>query len=312
MSWVKWGSGRETDHWKMSKPRRRSQRRAISARFFCRQPETPVGRLEVAGYLTDSLRLCTWPLRLLHTTYGLVYVTEGGGYFRDALGNELEILCGDLILLFPDVPHSYGPKPGGKWSEIFVHFDGPAFDPWRQNGLLDPAQPVRRLLPVEQWRAEMETVLDLPVVNTSDHVTLVGRFLGLLARMLTTGAVVDAASSHPRWLQDALTLLETDFNRDLSLTTIAAHVGLSYHTFRRRFAEATGMAPAQYRLVRRMDAACALLRDTRLSVREIAESLNFHSEFHFSDRFQKHTGLRPSKYRREGRMGTLPHPEEAP
>ncbi len=276
--------------------------------FFRNRPETPVGRIQVAGCVKDTWRLCTWPMRVLGT-YAIVYVTEGAGRFRDALGSDLEVLPGDLLVLFPDVPHSYGPRPGGHWSEIYAHFDGPPFTLWQQAGLLDPTKPVHRLLPLEQWRAELQAVLrDQPVENETGQIVQVSQFLAVLTRMLATGLLVYNEGDPPQWLQIALALLDTDFSNEVPLKEIAKQAGLPYHTFRKRFEHATGLPPTRYRFTRRMEAASSMLLHTKMKVRDIAESLHFNDEFHFSNRFQWYTGLRPSAYRREGRMGTLPFP----
>ena len=274
--------------------------------YFRNRPETPIGRIQTAGYVHDTWRHCTWPVRLLGT-YGMIYVTEGGGRYHDTLGSDVEVRPGDLILLFPDVPHSYGPRPGGQWSEIYAHFDGPAFDLWRQRGLLDPAKPVHHQEQTADWRAELEAVLrDNPVENEAGQMIQVSRFLALLTRMMVEGALVRNDSDMPRWLQTSLAFLDTNFENDIPLPQIAFQAGLPYHTFRKRFEQAMGLAPAHYRVARRMEAACSMLLHTKLRVREIAESLNFNDEFHFSNRFLMHTGMRPSKYRREGRRGTPP------
>ena len=44
--------------------------------------------------------------------------------------------------MFPGLAHMYGPKPGTRWDELYVIFDGPAFDSWRALGVLNPASPV--------------------------------------------------------------------------------------------------------------------------------------------------------------------------
>ncbi len=196
--------------------------------------------------------------------------------------------------------------PGGKWSEIYAHFDGPVFDLWRQSGLLDPEKPVHHPERDEDWQADLEAVLrEMSVESEADQVIQLSRFLAALTTMMA-GKLVHNEREMPRWLQTSLALLNTNFESDCPLPQIADQAGMPYHTFRKRFEQATGLAPAHYRLKRRMEAACSLLLHTKMRIREIAESLNFTDEFHFSNRFHLYTGLRPSQYRREGRRGTPP------
>ena len=66
----------------------------------------------------------------------------------------------------------------------------------------------------------------------------------------------------------------------------------------RIFKRAYGVTPYAYLLEKKLDLAGQLLRDTNLSVREIAEKLSFADEYYFSNVFKKKTGVSPSVYRR--------------
>lgn len=274
--------------------------------FFRDRPETPLGRVQVAGYVKDTWRRFEEPMRLLGT-YAIVYVLDGGGGFRDSLGTNLEIQAGDLIVLFPGVPHGYGPKSGGKWSELYAHFDGPAFDVWRRSGLLDPARPIHRQPRPEHWRTELEAVLlaewDDPITGP---IIQLSQFLSVLTQMLVTNIPLPENDGLPPWMQTATALLDMDLGLDLPIHRLMQETGLPYHTFCRRFAQVMGLSPVKYRFLRRMEAACSMLTYTQMTMHAIAESLNFNDEFHFSNRFQLHTGRRPSVYRRESRGGLRP------
>ena len=78
------------------------------------------------------------------------YVLNGRGIFRDA-SRQYDVGEGDLLTLFPGVPHVYGPLPGERWDEITVFLGGPIFEAWVQTGLLDPQQPLHHMEPVSYW-----------------------------------------------------------------------------------------------------------------------------------------------------------------
>lgn len=63
------------------------------------------------------------------------------------------------------------------------------------------------------------------------------------------------------------------------------------------FQEATGVSPARYLTRLRVDEARRLLRDTELSVAEIAGRCGFAGPGALSAVFVRHTGVRPSVYR---------------
>jgi len=70
-----------------------------------------------------------------------VYLVAGTGNYYDARGNDIPLRSGDVILVFPEVAHSYGPKPGGIWNELYVCFRGPVFESWREAKVFDVRNP---------------------------------------------------------------------------------------------------------------------------------------------------------------------------
>lgn len=88
---------------------------------------SPLGRITLAGFIRNGRGIPTRPLRVLGS-YAIVYLVDGGGRFRDANGLSLAVEPGDLLLIFPELGHSYGPVGRSHWSELYLVFDGPVFD----------------------------------------------------------------------------------------------------------------------------------------------------------------------------------------
>jgi AraC-like DNA-binding protein len=78
---------------------------------------------------------------------------------------------------------------------------------------------------------------------------------------------------------------------------IARSVGLSYATFRKEFTRHTGKPPARYRLHRRIEQAQVLIAQRSLSNKQIADTLGFYDEFHFSRHFKAVTGQTTRDFR---------------
>src|SRR5688500_18686630 len=94
---------------------------------------SPLGRVTSGGVITYDGPRPRWPKMRVFGAYATVYVYEGGGYYDDANGLRHAVAAGDLILVFPDLPHCYVPGDGG-WSELFLVFEGAAFDLWTTQG----------------------------------------------------------------------------------------------------------------------------------------------------------------------------------
>jgi AraC-like DNA-binding protein len=249
---------------------------------------TPLGNVTLGGVICDGLGIPRQTLRI-YGQYALVY-SLGDGEYRDSTHRRRRLLPGDLIVVFPDIAHQYGPTPGGHWNEIYVVFEGPLFDLWRDGGLLDPARPIYHLEPVALWRRRLEEIV-APKVPALERVCRLQTFL---ANLLTQSHHADAAD---QWLAQARALLAADLERVLYVDDVARRLGLSPETFRKKFTRLSGTTPWQYRLGRVIDHASRLVHEGQLTNKEIASRLGFSDEFHFSRRFKQIAGLSPTQFR---------------
>ena len=267
--------------------------RSTKTRFAFRNDlQTAFGRIVNAGVIHDSKGVLPHPRVFGH--YALVYLLGGSGSYCDASGYQQAIEAGDLIVIFPELAHTYGPGTGEHWAECHIIFDGPVFDLLRPSGLLRVDHPVYQLGRTAQWETALLSFVDNPVpVTPSAKFEEVCRLLHLL-NAIGAGS---APGLTPPWREVACGLLETNLERELDLAETAGLLQMSYESFRKRFVREVGVAPSRYRAERRVEAACKLLRYTRMTSHEISEALGFSDEYHFSKRFKQITNLTPSAYR---------------
>lgn len=273
--------------------------------LFRNDARTPLGRLTMAGFIHDSAGAGGAAMRVLGS-YAIVYLLQGSGRYQDANGHEQRVQAGDLLLIFPELGHRYGPGVSERWSEFYVVFDGPVFDMWRQVGLLSPAQPVQHAEPVGDWLARLGDALREPrPLTVAGRTSEIGRFLLVLTDIVAPNSSEPAIVLEPPWLARACTLLEAELTQELDVRAVAGEVGIPYETFRKRFQQHIGVSPTRFRATRRIDAACAMLQQPGLTTQAIAANLGFSDEFHFSRRFKQITGLSPREFRRR-----LPRPAD--
>jgi AraC-like DNA-binding protein len=258
------------------------------------ETDSGVGRISLAGEMSKSQPSPEMQPFRTFGRYAIVYVIEGGGEYADALGHERVVRAGDMIVVFPSLGHRYGPAPGQMWREVYLVFEGAAFEAWEAAGVLDASRPVLHVEPVATWRRRLTSVLDAsPPMTPAGALVEVCRLQQLLADVLAA----NDATPHGRdvtWLAQARSALESD----TPLPEVARELHCSYATLRRRFAQLTGVSPTRYRAQRRIERACELMHRGDTGDKQIALELGFCDEFHFSRRFKQITGLSPRAYRR--------------
>jgi len=106
------------------------------------------------------------------------------------------------------------------------------------------------------------------------------------------------AALRPHLLRRVRSYIDEHPDGDVRLSTLAALVAMSPRHFLRAFHGAVGTTPHRYVLDRRLDRACALLRDSDKPVCDIARGCGFCSAAHFATLFHRYRGCTPSAFRR--------------
>jgi AraC-like DNA-binding protein len=253
-------------------------------------PAAPIGNAEFGGRLRGTAGTGFSQFRV-YGMYALVLLLQGGGRYRDRRGIDRRLSAGDLMVVFPEHPHQYGPEAGDDWDEVFIAFKGAAFEGWRSRGL-DPAHPVWRLASPRAGARRFFEILKMPVASLGQSTAVAAAIHQLIA---------DALAQRPPgtqdWLEKARQLLNGG-GESPSSQEIAAVLGMSHDHFRKVFKAATGESPTAFRRRRRLAQAALMLQRSDLKLDMIAESLGFCDGFHLSKAFKAEYGKSPAEFRR--------------
>jgi AraC-like DNA-binding protein len=260
---------------------------------------TPLGVLRLSGIIIKGRGVETMPAMRVYGRYAVVCILRGTGRYTDIQGNASPLRSGDVILVFPEIGHVYGPRAGESWDEIYLTFEGPVFDLWRQTGLLSRQQPILSI-PDLGWPGRLRALVEEPsfLTTSEGRLSQLSRFLVLLGELVKPRERPDTGTPLPEWVVQSQGAMDINLGMEIAFEDVAGLVGMSYETFRKRFLKATGVTPVRYRLQRRIAAACELLRySPQMTNRQAAETLGFADEFHFSKRFTQVTGMTPRAFR---------------
>ncbi len=101
-----------------------------------------------------------------------------------------------------------------------------------------------------------------------------------------------------RVILEAKSYIAQHFAEDISLNSIAEHVGLSAAYFSTMFKNEEGTGFAKYLQKVRVEEAKKLLRTTNRKVNDIAEAVGYHDTKSFNKIFQSETQVKPTAYRK--------------
>ncbi len=102
-------------------------------------------------------------------------------------------------------------------------------------------------------------------------------------------------------LGHTLDLIEAQLGGRLSLDELGANVGMDADLFARKFKARLGVPPYRYVVERRIERAQERLAFGTGSLTEVALSLGFSSQSHFTRHFVRETGRTPAAWRRASR-----------
>ena len=232
----------------------------------------------------------------------LIYCARGGGWCE--AGHRLHpVRPGDLLVLAPGEPHAYGAHLSDPWTIHWAHATGDLLADYLGGLRTANASPVMRV------GQDLELVLLFnEVLKTLEAGTDLARLLhasATLGHLMTLAALRRQAEAtpHPDHADMAgrcIVHMSEHLDRPLRVSALSSLAGLSAGHFSARFKEQTGCSPRDYLRLLRMHRACQLLRETPLSIKEIAARVGYQDPFHFSRQFKAFEGVSPSAYRVRG------------
>lgn len=217
-------------------------------------------------------------------------------------GCEYRLGAGDTYLLPEGHNHRYYADRRDPWEKIWVNFSGPfSLSLLRLWGLESAC--VFRGLDLSPLLQQLQVC-----AAEGDPKLAAGRCTGILAEAFTRMA--SALTAQPdiplTAAQELRRYIDRHLTEPLRTEQLAAHIGRSVSQAQRLFRAEFGIPLYRYVLDGKLSLACRLLRETGMTVREIAAYLSFEDEFYFSGLFHRKIGLSPSKYREQQDPAAMP------
>jgi AraC family transcriptional regulator, arabinose operon regulatory protein len=228
-----------------------------------------------------------------------IFCVKGKGWW-EAHGRLSIISKGDLLVLPPGSTHACGPQASSPWTVHWVRATGEHLPDYLRELALGPQTPVLHLGEDPQLIRLFSEILHslqrgpaFPNLLQASHA-LAYLLAGLIQKRQ---AAAPESSDTVHRVAQAIVYMSEHLDAPLRVTALARLAGLSRAHFGELFKAQTGSSPHDYLHLLRIHQACRLLRDSTLSVKEIAARIGYRDPFHFSRQFKAFQGRSPSEYR---------------
>lgn len=230
--------------------------------------------------------------------FAVGFVVSGRGTYRVDNGSVQAIEPGCLFPVYPGPTFHYGPVEGSTWSEYHFGLGGPGLQRILEYGWFPSDGIVRQLVnlpPLVEGVRELIRIAKRDGPGDADRSVILAQ--RLLLEMHYSQARLQQSHTPSRTLAGVLDHCREHLAEPLDFEALARAHATSYSSLRQAMKKLTGMGPAHYLALLRCKAACELLSDTALSVKEIGARVGIADPYAFSRVFKRHIGIAPQLFR---------------
>ena len=151
-------------------------------------------------------------------------------------------------------------------------------------------------LPKPFYMSELKSLMSNLISN---RLIVKGKFSGKQEQSENV-AEIQFESSDEQFMKRVMEIVNANIsNSDFNITQMVDEVGMSRTQLHRKLKELTGFSAARFMQNIRMQQAMKLLKEKRVNVSQIAYSVGFASQTHFSTTFKQYYGVSPTEYIRQ-------------
>lgn len=227
------------------------------------------------------------------------YVIAGRGTLY-ANEKVYHIGAGHGFLILPDQVTTYVADEEEPWEYTWIEFDGLRVSESVSLAGLSLTQPVYTPQSQEAGRRLQEQMMYIVNHPQDSPVRQIGQgflFLDQLVQSSSTRRLPSRRSLRDFYMKEALSFIEQNYQRDISIEEIAAFCGLNRSYFGKVFRDSMGETPQAFLLHYRMARAAQMLKETALPIGTISAMVSYANQLHFSRAFKSVYGMAPRSYR---------------
>jgi AraC family transcriptional regulator len=143
----------------------------------------------------------------------------------------------------------------------------------------------------------MRLYMESRIMDSASPLAIEGLVLEMLAQATRRSSKTKAFATEPLWLKHAVGFIHENYAHPVSLSQIAAVVGVHAAHLAEVFRKHYGCSVGQHIRRLRLDYAAREVMLSENSLAEISVAAGFYDQSHFTKFFKRHTGIAPAKMR---------------
>ncbi|MBE1444786.1 MULTISPECIES: AraC family transcriptional regulator [unclassified Paenibacillus] len=233
--------------------------------------------------------------------YTIHFVREGRLQFLYG-GSEVELGKGDMFCMFPHTSYTYRVAPSDdRLKMIWFAINGSQVPDLMMMAGFTPEQPCQRKVVDPDLESILHQMIRLPKSLSKKHLVLWSSLMyRIFSKLIPDQEPAPAPRTPDVWLRKSLDFIHTCYAEPITVNDIAAYVNIHRTHFSKTFTEHVGIPPVKYLQNIRLGKAAQLLKQTSLSVTEIALTVGYPDLFSFTRAFTRQYGVSPSRVRYGG------------
>lgn len=250
--------------------------------------ETGRVRCEVGWRLSRE-----WSVRLQDHDLWTVWAGEGRMMMA---GRQVELRPGTVIWMRPGEIYAAEQNPSARLGVTFIHFTPHGPRGWK------PPFNAMETSDVPLLEAMTRAIIKAQTSSVGVAKELLRALLLTLADEATQSGDLRPSGTerrHRELVQELARQIREDPGRAPTVSEMARSAGYSVDHFSRVFAEVAGLSPQAYVRRARIERAQQLLRESSLTISEIAAALGYADVYFFSRQFRQVAGMAPTHWRRK-------------
>lgn len=230
----------------------------------------------------------------------LIYCVEGEGWY-ELNGKHYPVEENQYFILPAGMPHAYGSEEENPWTIYWIHFTGDNAPVYAEDSALPQSITPSLNSRISDRNGIFEEIYQTVNENFSREnlryaSSLLHHYLASI-RFLQQFRNANARAETEDMINETVRFMKENLEKRLSMKELSAYTGYSSSYLHNHFKEKIGDTPLNCFNKLKMEAACAMLRESNLKINQICHKVGIDDCYYFTRLFTKTVGMSPTEYR---------------